>query len=378
MNLLDIYKAKTLGINKESLFASLLGSKMSAPYELITEKVPYVLRKTANGINVGNKCKDTIVGGTLGWNQAIPSSNFTYEPSPANAVVSYDSETDTTSYSATIGSQGWGYAAQAMIPVVNNHIYYLSATLKAKSGITYIWLKPTNSGATPVGYSDPTPGVYGAIQKAVTSDGETTTLLGVSAPSGTAVTAQFTNVFMVDLTKLFGETIANHIYAIEQAKAFTGVAFVKALFAESYYSPASESLESVNVSSKITKDVNGNVIGNYALDSSLVLRGIPKLDANNKLYYDGDVYESDGTVTRLYGTRAYQSGDTTNGSTMITDGTNTVYKLDTPIKETAQPFTNPQSVMSDGDEEYVDYSVLHGVRDVSIPCGHSTEYKVYI
>jgi len=39
----------------------------------------------------------------------------------------------------------------------------------------------------------------------------------------------------------------------------------------------------------------------YPLDSSLTLRGIPKLDASNNLYYDGDTYESDGTVTRKYG-----------------------------------------------------------------------------
>lgn len=39
----------------------------------------------------------------------------------------------------------------------------------------------------------------------------------------------------------------------------------------------------------------------YALDPDLELRGIPKLDSANKLYYDGDTYESDGTVTRKYG-----------------------------------------------------------------------------
>lgn len=39
----------------------------------------------------------------------------------------------------------------------------------------------------------------------------------------------------------------------------------------------------------------------YPLDSTLTLRGIPKLDSNNSLYYDGDTYESDGTVTRRYG-----------------------------------------------------------------------------
>ena len=37
----------------------------------------------------------------------------------------------------------------------------------------------------------------------------------------------------------------------------------------------------------------------YALDD-VELRGIPKLDASNNLYYDGDTYESDGTVTRKY------------------------------------------------------------------------------
>ena len=39
----------------------------------------------------------------------------------------------------------------------------------------------------------------------------------------------------------------------------------------------------------------------YALDSDLVLRGIAKKDSNGNLYYDGDTYESDGTVTRKYG-----------------------------------------------------------------------------
>ena len=39
----------------------------------------------------------------------------------------------------------------------------------------------------------------------------------------------------------------------------------------------------------------------YPLDASLTLRGVPKLDSSNHLYYDGDTYEADGTVTRKYG-----------------------------------------------------------------------------
>ena len=103
----------------------------------------------------------------------------------------------------------------------------------------------------------------------------------------------------------------------------------------------------------------------YPLDDSLTLRGIPKLDSNNNLYYDGDEYLADGTVTRKYGTRAYQSGDVT-GDTMITDGTNTVYKLATPTTETADPFTESQVIDPYGTEEFVSTGI--------VPVGHDTLY----
>ena len=47
----------------------------------------------------------------------------------------------------------------------------------------------------------------------------------------------------------------------------------------------------------------------YPLDSSLTLRGIPKLDANNNIYYDGDTYEADGTVTRRYGVYTFTGNE---------------------------------------------------------------------
>lgn len=39
----------------------------------------------------------------------------------------------------------------------------------------------------------------------------------------------------------------------------------------------------------------------YPLDTTIELRGIPKLDSNNHLYFDGDEYSSDGKVVRKYG-----------------------------------------------------------------------------
>ena len=101
--------------------------------------------------------------------------------------------------------------------------------------------------------------------------------------------------------------------------------------------------------------------------SNIELRGIPKL-VDNKLQYDGDSYESSGAVTRKYGTRAYQAGDATDGSTMVTDGTNTVYKLDTPTTETADAYTSPQTVKAGGSEQFVDE------RTVPMPVGNVSEY----
>ena len=109
----------------------------------------------------------------------------------------------------------------------------------------------------------------------------------------------------------------------------------------------------------------------YSLDSSLTLRGIPKLDADNKLYYDGDTYESDGTVTRYWGVRAYQAGDTSNGSTMITDGTNTVYKLAAPTTETAMTYSSGMACNSYGTEEFVSSSTIF------VPPYAPSEYQKY-
>ena len=57
----------------------------------------------------------------------------------------------------------------------------------------------------------------------------------------------------------------------------------------------------INLSSDRNGEYEPYSAHTYDLDDSLTLRGIPKLDSNNDLYYDGDTYESDGTVTRRYG-----------------------------------------------------------------------------
>ena len=166
----------------------------------------------------------------------------------------------------------------------------------------------------------------------------------------------------------------------------------------------------------------------YPLDGTLILRGIPKIDVSGNLYYDGDTYESDGTVTRKYGIvdlgtlnwayhantahfyvtiptstslgmnflcSKYTYNGTAETSAMtdkptglyrfgnvfrVKDSTYTdvasfksamsgvylVYGLATPTIEVTQPYQNPQIVDNWGTEEYVTDSI--------VPVGHSTKY----
>lgn len=187
----------------------------------------------------------------------------------------------------------------------------------------------------------------------------------------------------------------------------------------------------------------------YPLDSSLTLRGIPKLSSDDSLYYDGDIYESDGTVARKYikvdlGSLSWvyqpsvpyfqatlsasnkakpnsNSGydpdniicdtyrpltwrelynntaepksiavhfdgnsicvydpDYTDAATFksAVSGVMLVYELATPTTESANPYTNPQLVEDFGTEEYIDYAVSQGTREVAVPVGHDTIYVV--
>lgn len=262
------------------------------------DKVPYNFRPSGGSADIGSREADMVVGGTVVWNQLVNIGDIS-------------------------------------VTVPSRHKYYSSINSVKSIGV---------STGSAININDPTKD----------------------------------NV--IDLTHLFGSTIADYVYSLEQANTGAGVAWFKQLFPKDYYGYNAGELMSVQASAHrtvgfnaydpatgkaklvggiqyqitgaytslafasisgnsetITPDANGLFIpsnsgeltvtgGNdsttcvhlvwsgyrngeykeyekhsYPLDSSLTLRGIPKLDANNALYYDGDIYQSDGTVTRRYG-----------------------------------------------------------------------------
>ena len=157
-------------------------------------------------------------------------------------------------------------------------------------GGTIVWNQLVNINSTTVTVQ------FGHVYFANISEVES---IGISNGTPINITDGADNI--IDLTLAFGSAIANYISTLETATPGAGVAWFRALFPKSYYAYDAGSLQSVQTSAHVMRDADDEIIGNYQLDPSLTLRGVPMLDGNNKLYYDGDTYESDGTVTRNYG-----------------------------------------------------------------------------
>lgn len=310
-----------------------------------SDSEPYLFRPTGGSADVGNReYLDKIVGGTVAWNQlANPKSGtdvgatFTV----VDGVITVNGTTTATSY----------YPLNTDIKSVADHIYLVIKNQTAQLNGVVIY--NDNKGIA-VAYN-----VDSVIQKA-TGTGK----FYMRTSSGVTFNNYKTAPQIHDLTAMFGSTIADYIYSLEQSQAGAGVAWFRRYFPEDYYPYHAVSLESVQATAHKTYDADGNVIGNYALDSSLVLRGVPKL-VDGKLAYDGDIYLPSGEVQRRYGLRAYQSGDESLADA-ITDGANTVYKLTTPTTETADGYEQYQICDPSGTEEFVTTGI--------VPVGHETRY----
>ena len=497
---------------------------------------PYLFRSTGGSSDVGNRAYiDQIVGGTVAWNQHVngyDTVDITHTTSGGVVTI-----TPTSSSNMFIAKEN-----RDNISVVNGHKYLATVAIKSDGEHNVGFqnyliggVKKTNSAT------------WTQLSIIVNATSTGRVYFQLYSTSNTVYQIKDGSFNVIDLTQMFGSTIADYIYSLEQATAGAGVSWFKKLFPKDYYPYNAGELISVEglqshdtvgfnqwdgewevgdissnhgnpinntacwrsknfirivpsasyyVYSPTSKgrnsirarfyDANQQFIGildkngrsvyteqlfivpdnahymkftppntevpthelcinlsspsrngeyepykkhRYPLDSSLTLRGIPKLDSFNNLYYDGDEYKSDGTVTRKYdtidlgtlnwvydgdemfrvsmltakfaglgicsnyqviqATSLAQIGDKqmafTNSqdnpilrihdSSMGTDaatfkaamsGVMLVYELATPTTETAEPFQHIQIVDDFGTEEFVSTGI--------VPVGHNTRY----
>lgn len=452
----------------------------------------YSFRTTGGGLDVeGSERVEKVIGGTLLWNQVISNGNF-------NGSTGWTANNSSLSTANNIGTFTYTTATLASIigtarpAFVKDHVYIAFAEISVSTANTPLRVVLAHNGGLSsvvgksqqnspanetwyrlsfIGVSPSTKSGYLQVQTSFSS---------VSRMSaGDKMFARRVQCF--DITRIFGETIANRILALETSTTGAGVSLFRKLFPKDFYAYNAGALLSVNASAHktvgfnafdltagtakllggmeyqitgaytalsystgetITPDENGKftpsengvltVTGGggttcvhlvwdgerdgqyeaysahtYALDDSLTLRGIPSLDSNNNLVYDGDTYEPDGTVTRKYAemtgvtgaigdtvtltgidTNATDiltsaghlsdvgtlSGDTLTLTAALTDAA-IVYPLAAPTTESADPYTETQVCDNWGTEEFEDAGVAAGTRDVAIPVGHLTTYQ---
>lgn len=330
----------------------------------LTLDAPYLIRETPAGYNQLELIE--LVGGSVAWNQLCYGL---YGASTSDGITtSYDSTTH--KFSITNNSRTTNYGTGSTRSAV-------SAKGSNILGHKYIVLANSTKNITGVGiYEASSDGVASNVFYSYNTIFESTMngyfLLRINKtydfvtvhPVGDVT--EFT-MTITDLTQMFGSTIADYVYSLEQATAGSGIAWLKSYgyFTQDYYAYSAPTMQSVEATSHIAKDGNGNVISTTTF-GSVTLRGILMKDADGHLYYEGDTYEWDGTVTRYFGERAYQAGDESL-TDAITDGTNTVYKLNTPTTESADPFTAVQTVEDGGTEEFVTSN--------NVPVGNVSVYR---
>ena len=410
----------------------------------VEDSAPYTFRTTGGSADVGDRMNlKAVVGGTVAWNQNLQEMTSTYwQASATGMTVAFADGVATVN--ASLQYAGINNKTNNRPTFPTGHKVLYSVGVKLTTAVANaVRVKINNQDQRYAEASTAWQTLQGILSW---NSANSVTFNVFDARSADRDAYQVKEPMLIDLTAMFGSTIADYVYTLESGTAGAGIAWLKkyGYFTKPYYPYAAANLQSVKTSAhktygfnaynpstgkakvvggmvyqitgaytaltldgtSITPDANGyftpsangelTVTGGnstttcihlkwdgerdgeweefsehtYALDD-VELRGIPKLDASNNLYYDGDEYAPDGTVTRKYAIRAYTSGDATDGSTMITDGTNTVYKLTTPTTESADAYTELQICDDFGTEEFVDAAT----RDFDMPVGHNSVYS---
>lgn len=222
---------------KEGTYEDLVAGSANQliPSAMETERVPYNFRTAGGSLDIGDREFDKIVGLSLPWNQLAGSS---MRPAHIKEGITYTPNSDGSfTLNGTADTTDWWGVTPINTPSIVGHKYILWDAnhngVQGQYGLCY-----GNSGVI----------AYGN-KVAIISSVSTAYMLGYSHINGAVIDNVTFKPVLIDLTQMFGSTIADYIYSLETATAGAGVAWFKKFFPKQYYAYNSGEIESVKVSS---------------------------------------------------------------------------------------------------------------------------------
>lgn len=209
---------------------------------LPVEKLVVNIEPQQSGLSGVDIYNDSAYGGLINWNQRAPelnSVNWTVNETYGSGVwtdgkVIYTITTKNTSQSIFRGTGLGG------IPMIQGHKYFITLDALCSESSNAVRLYVMNNQLTSeksVAANAKTK-VSWIIQSTQPTGGNSFFGIYPNLGSGLSVgeTFEVSNVMVFDITQMFGSTVADYIYNLEQTTAGDGVAWFRNLFPKNYYS----------------------------------------------------------------------------------------------------------------------------------------------
>ena len=199
----------------------------------VNDKVPYLFRTSGGSADIGDREVDEVVGGSFPWNQQIENGNF----AKTGGTVSTDEN-----YVGTFLASESGQQVYRTVQVIQYHVYVCVVAYKTTTATTEVKARMFSNDINGVS-SNEWQIVYGIYRRSAASGG--TSLGVVDRRTSGFDEIYIKNLMLIDLTQLFGSTIADYIYSLETSTPGAGVAWFRKLFPKPYYAYNPGSMESV-------------------------------------------------------------------------------------------------------------------------------------
>lgn len=225
-------------------------SERLASLDFTEDNTPYLFRKSGGD---GNE-EPVIVGGSVVWNQLVQNGNF----ADGTNNWQYSSSVGTSSFTVTDGvahivgtkpriSQSFGHKT--------GHRYFIGCSMKASVAASYkLGFATTSSGGTDVRGCNILAGqenTWKRFEYIYTNSVKAWIYVGLYNNQSALPqegTLDVKDIVFIDLTAMFGTTIADYVYGLETATEGTGIAWLKkyGFFTKDYYEYCDPTIKSVS------------------------------------------------------------------------------------------------------------------------------------